>query len=1068
MSSHLLSLKQRRAFSARSAVIALSIALIGPVAASAQPTPVGSRGITDCNDNGVDDALDIDPTDPDGNGEVSPDCNADLRPDECEFPRQLAKIAPTDGSSGDRFGYDISASSNAAIVGAPREDTGGQDAGAAYIFRFDGSSWQEEQKLIASDATSGAEFGIAVSIDGDVAIIGSNAPNGVSGDGCAYVFRFNGVSWVEEQKLIPSGIDAMGGVDVSHSGNVAFIGFPKVNNGYGEDAGSVVTFRFDGLAWSQEQIIAPQIGLTNAFGNSLAVTGEFAIVGAIGQFNEIIEPNGQARTYRFDGGQWASGVVISPLAPLQLSFGRSVAAHNDMFAVGGPASVDEEFIGYVFYHYNGASWIRQSIPFAGATLLSPNSIAIGDDFAAMNGAEFSYSGHEQTGIAVFRRVGNEMLHASFLRPDDRDVLGPSSVAITGTQILVGNRTNDVNGADSGAVYVFDATASNDCNNNLVPDVCELSGNDCDGNGVPDDCQFDCDSNGVIDDCEPFVDCNENGTSDACELQPDCNNNQVPDECDLDCNNNDIPDDCESFSDCNANGVPDECDDDCNNNNIPDACESIADCNLNGIPDECESDCNYNGIPDTCESLGWSESNRVESPNGANWVSHVAVEMSTIASDIFIGDSENDAAYLYSRECDPPEPPTAEAVTIFDGPAGSRYGFAVAMSDDAGNLIVGAPGADAGSDVGFANVIVGFWCFDPFHVEEVALHPPTPNAGDEFGYAVQVSDRNGPPVQFAVGAPGDDIAGTDAGAVYVFHLEWELTAWPFYFTPYGVLDQVLTASDSADGDRFGTSIAISEDLMVVSAPGAASGLSSPGVVYVFRHVDHTWTQEAKITPSASPTMAPFGPQVDAFGDRIIISMPALGSGTVTPPIGPFVYRYNGTTWEEETAFLPEPAPPGALGRVYFGNYTSVAITADLLAFHVPAYLDIYPQLPHPMTPNSIQSARWNGVGWIPEEQIPLPPTTNATMNHGLALRWEHFAFVAPDEDAVIVRRRCEAIDILGDIDADGDIDGDDANALVAVLLGAPLTPEHVSRSDLNGDSMQDGLDIGPFVDAWLAP
>ncbi|MCA9249794.1 MAG: FG-GAP repeat protein [Phycisphaerales bacterium] len=97
---------------------------------------------------------------------------------------------------------------------------------------------------------------------------------------------------------------------------------------------------------------------------------------------------------------------------------------------------------------------------------------------------------------------------------------------------------------------------------------------------------------------------------------DCNNNKVPDDCDIasgtstDFNQNSVPDECEDCNmnhildylelvnnDCNSNGIPDECDEavseskDCNNNGIFDGCEiaggSADDCNANLVPDECE-------------------------------------------------------------------------------------------------------------------------------------------------------------------------------------------------------------------------------------------------------------------------------------------------------------------------------------------------------------------------------------------------------------------------------------------------------------------------------------------------
>ena len=57
---------------------------------------------------------------------------------------------------------------------------------------------------------------------------------------------------------------------------------------------------------------------------------------------------------------------------------------------------------------------------------------------------------------------------------------------------------------------------------------------------------------------------------------------------------------------------------------------------------------------------------------------------------------------------------------------------------------------------------------------------------------------------------------------------------------------------------------------------------------------------------------------------------------------------------------------------------------------------------------------------------------------------------------------------GDIDGDCDLDADDITVFVAVLLGLDLDPQHVARSNLNGDGAADGADIQPFTDAFLSP
>jgi hypothetical protein len=110
----------------------------------------------------------------------------------------------------------------------------------------------------------------------------------------------------------------------------------------------------------------------------------------------------------------------------------------------------------------------------------------------------------------------------------------------------------------------------DCNGNAIPDDCDLEDNDLNRNGVPDDCEADCNGNGVPDDVDV------NATDPVSE---DCNGDATPDECQL------------AGNDCNGNGVPDECDWDCNDNGIPDDCDlsggTSLDCQSDGIPDECQ-------------------------------------------------------------------------------------------------------------------------------------------------------------------------------------------------------------------------------------------------------------------------------------------------------------------------------------------------------------------------------------------------------------------------------------------------------------------------------------------------
>jgi hypothetical protein len=65
------------------------------------------------------------------------------------------KIVAPNGKPSDLFGFSAALS----IIGAPYEDSGGIDAGAAYVFARTNHMWTFEQKLVATDANTGRWFG---------------------------------------------------------------------------------------------------------------------------------------------------------------------------------------------------------------------------------------------------------------------------------------------------------------------------------------------------------------------------------------------------------------------------------------------------------------------------------------------------------------------------------------------------------------------------------------------------------------------------------------------------------------------------------------------------------------------------------------------------------------------------------------------------------------------------------------------------------------------------------------------------------------------------------------------
>ena len=77
------------------------------------------------------------------------------------------KLTASDAAAHDHFGNSVSVSGDYAIVGAYFDDDAGDGSGSAYIFFRSGTTWSQQAKLTASDATEGDRFSSrSVSIDG--------------------------------------------------------------------------------------------------------------------------------------------------------------------------------------------------------------------------------------------------------------------------------------------------------------------------------------------------------------------------------------------------------------------------------------------------------------------------------------------------------------------------------------------------------------------------------------------------------------------------------------------------------------------------------------------------------------------------------------------------------------------------------------------------------------------------------------------------------------------------------------------------------------------------------------
>jgi hypothetical protein len=171
--------------------------------------------------------------------------------------QQGKKLVGTDAVGSARQGMSValSADGNTVIVGGPGDNPwdrsvpfGLGPAGAAWVFTRTGNVWtQQGNKLVGTGAVARQGTSVALSADGNIAILGGFAEDG----GVASVFTRNGGQWTPDKKLIGTG--AVGksapAVAVSADGSIVMIGGSNDNGG----VGAAWVFMRSGGYWTQDK-----------------------------------------------------------------------------------------------------------------------------------------------------------------------------------------------------------------------------------------------------------------------------------------------------------------------------------------------------------------------------------------------------------------------------------------------------------------------------------------------------------------------------------------------------------------------------------------------------------------------------------------------------------------------------------------------------------------------------------------------------------------------------------------------------------------------------------------------
>jgi len=877
---------------------------------------------------------------------------------------QQAYLKASNTGAGDQFGYSVAVSGDTVVVGAWAEDSaatgvnGNQadnsagNAGAAYVFVRSGTTWSQQAYLKASNTGPHDQFGWSVAVSGDTVVVGANsessAATGVNGNqadnsannaGAAYVFVRSGTTWSQQAYLKASNTDASDqfGYSLAVSGDIVVVGAYRessaatgVNGNQADNsagnAGAAYVFVRSGTTWSQQAYLkASNTEASDAFGRSVAVSGDTVVVGASNESSAATGVNGNQSDNSASQAGAAyvfvrSGTSWSQQAYLKASntdasdyFGSSVAVSGDTVVVGASGedsaatgvngnqsdnSASGAGAAYVFVR-SGTTWSQQAYlkasntggadAFGCSVAVSGDTAVIGafaEDSAAtgVNGNQSDNSALSAGAAYVFVRSGTTWSQQAYLKASNTGAnqFFGWSVAVSTNTVVVGaygessvatgvnGNQSDNSASEAGAAYVFDLAAA------PVIVVEQPAGNSL-ANGSAT-VNF---GSGLLGFTAPRTFTIRNlGYYDLTGLSLSITGPQL-------------------------------------------------------------GDFTVTSFPSAPVSPGGSTTFTVQFAPGAAGTRTAVLHI--------LSNDPNNSPFAITLTGGGLTPDQLVYLKASNTGAGDYFGGSVAISGNTAvvgaygeaSIATGVNGNQSDNSASGAGAAYVFVRSGTTWSQQAYLKASNTDPGDRFGYSVAVSgdtvvvgaygeasDATG------VNGPGNSNNDSGAGAAYVFVRSG--TAWS--------QQAYLKASNTRAGDNFGSSVAVSGDTVVVGAPWEASGAtgvngnqsddsaSGAGAAYVFVRSGTAWSQQAYLKASNTGAGDHFGTSVAVSGDTVVVgahneASAATGvngnqsDNSASNAGAAYVFVRSGTTWSQQ-AYL-KASNTGAGDN--FGS--SVAVSGD---------------------------------------------------------------------------------------------------------------------------------------------
>jgi hypothetical protein len=347
------------------------------------------------------------------------------------------ELIAADGQGGDRLGSAVALSGDTALVSSAR---------GAFVFVRSGAGWSQQGPPLATDISE-REQGVALS--GDTALIA--VPNGVR------VFVRKGFAWSEQEPMLSVGGEAAA---VAIDRDTALIAMPSFLGG----RGAVQVFARNGVSFAPQgpPLFAAGGRSEDYWGESLALSGDTALVGAPGRTINGKKSRGAAFVFVRHGARWTQqGPALAAPMSADTGFGSAVALSGDTALIGLPSQKvgghESAGVAYVFVR-SGSKWTQQGRPLvasdARAETFFGSSLAVSGELALVGSRPAAHS----SGAWLIARQGavwaqqGPMLVADDSTPRD---FFAGALAVDGDTLLIGSSCHRVGAySNEGAAYVY--------------------------------------------------------------------------------------------------------------------------------------------------------------------------------------------------------------------------------------------------------------------------------------------------------------------------------------------------------------------------------------------------------------------------------------------------------------------------------------------------------------------------------------------------------------------------------------------------------------------------------------